>query len=144
MKITILVAHLVFVGVWLGCVFTEALFERALLGTGREHERILARLHKRVDVWIEIPAFSGVLVTGGFLLTHAAGSPTLQAKVVFALIAVMANVYCVSLVFRRAKAADAEDWPQFEALDQVQHKWGAVVLVGMLVALGLGVSLIGK
>jgi hypothetical protein len=48
--------HLLFVGLWLGSVLTEALFERALLGQGRPAELILTRLHIRVDLAIEIPA----------------------------------------------------------------------------------------
>jgi hypothetical protein len=93
MKASVLLVHLVFVGVWLGCVLTEALFERALLGQGRAQERILVGLHKRVDVWIEIPAFVGVLISGGLLLSQAAWSATLQAKIVFGLGAIAANIY---------------------------------------------------
>lgn len=142
MKDTVLLVHLLFVGVWLGCVLTEALFERALLGQGRAQERILVGLHKRVDVWIEIPAFVGVLISGGFLLSQSAWSSTLQIKIMLGLVAIAANIYCVRLVFRRAKAVDSDDWAQFEALDQLQHKWGAVVLVAILLALGLGASLL--
>jgi len=142
MKTTVLLIHLVLVGVWLGCVLTEALFERALLGQGREQERILVGLHKRVDVWIEIPAFAGVLISGAVLLSNVTWTPTLQVKILCGLLAIAANIYCVGLVFRRAKAADLGDWARFEALDHLQHKWGAVVLVGILLALGLGVNLI--
>ena len=56
--------HLALVGLWLGCVLTEALFERALLGKGRDKKLILTALHKRVDMFIEIPAFTLVVVTG--------------------------------------------------------------------------------
>lgn len=141
MKPTILLVHILLVGIWLGCVLTEALFERALLGKGREQERILTRLHKRVDVWIEIPAFVGVLVSGGVLLNHADWNRILQTKVLLGLVAIAANAYCVGLVFRRSKTAESGDWERFEALDHLQHKWGAVVLVAMLLALGLGVHL---
>lgn len=51
----ILAVHIVSVGTWLGCVLTEALFEHALLGTGRANELILAKLHKEVDLFVEIP-----------------------------------------------------------------------------------------
>lgn len=142
MKSTILFVHLVFVGVWLGCVLTEALFERALLGQGREQERLLVGLHKRVDLWIEIPAFTGVLISGVLLLSQAAWSLTLQTKILFGVVAIAANIYCVGLVFRRAQAAESGDWAKFKALDHQQHKWGAVVLVAILLALGLGVSLL--
>jgi hypothetical protein len=49
-----------------------------------------------------------------------------------------ANLYCVWLVFRRRDAAVAGDWSRFEALDHLQHTFGAVVLIGVLVALVAG------
>ncbi len=134
----LLLLHIVFIGVWLGCVVTEALFERALLGKGRAQELILVGLHKRVDIFIEIPAFVVVLVTGCLMWANAAPSPTLHAKIGFGLLATLANVVCVWLVFRRAKAAAAGDREQFARLDHLQHKFGAVVLIGILGALGLG------
>ncbi len=140
----VLLLHIVFIGVWLGCVVTEALFERALLGQGRTQELILVGLHKRVDIFIEIPAFLVVLVTGGLMWANAAPSPALHAKIAFGLLAILANVVCVRLVFRRAKAATAGDWEQFALLDHLQHKFGAVVLIGILGALGLGGYLYGR
>ena len=138
----LLALHIAFVGVWLGCVLTEALFERALLKTGRSNERILATLHKRVDVFIEIPAFAGVAVTGGLMLIDATLTPVLQLKIAAALVAIAANAYCVYLVFAREAAALAEDWERFERLDHRQHQVGAVVLLGILTALGLGLALV--
>ena len=133
--------HVVFAGTWLGCVLTEALFERALLKTGRPNEAILAVLHKRVDVCIEIPAFVGVVATGLFMLGDAARTLALVLKIAVALMAITANVYCVYLVFARHQAARDEDWARFDRLDHRQHQFGAIVLVGILVALGLGLSL---
>lgn len=134
--------HMVFAGIWLGCVLTEALFERALLKTGRPNERILADLHKRVDMFIEIPAIAGVVVTGLLMLGEVAQSLTLQLKIAAGLVAIAANAYCVYLVFARARAAKAEDWDRFDRLDHRQHQFGAVVLLGILAALGLGWSLV--
>jgi hypothetical protein len=48
---------------------------------------------------------------------------------------------CVGLVFARAKAAHAGDWLRFDRLDHLQHKLGAVVLLAMLGALGVGLTL---
>lgn len=141
MKNLILVIHIVFVGIWLGCVLTEALFERALLGQGRVQELILVGLHKRVDLFIEIPAFLIVLITGGLMLAGTNPSPALYTKIAFALTAIVANIYCVWIVFRRAKAAAAGEWETFSTLDHLQHKVGAVVLMGILVALGIEVYL---
>ena len=137
----LLLLHLLFVGLWLGCVLTEALFERALLGRGRAHELLLADLHKRVDVWIEIPAFVAVTVTGSLLLMRALPSPMIHAKVALGLLAVATNMVCVGLVFARAMAAHAGDWLRFDRLDHLQHKLGAVVLLAMLGALGVGLTL---
>ena len=141
MKNLVLVVHIVFIGIWLGCVLTEALFERALLGRGRVQELILVGLHKRVDLIVEIPAFLVVLITGGLMFASTNPSPALYTKIAFSLTAIVANIYCVWLVFRRAKAAVAGEWETFSSLDHLQHKFGAVVLIGILVALGIGVYL---
>jgi hypothetical protein len=50
-------------------------------------------------------------------------------------------VYCVHLVFKRDRLARQGDWQAFGAVDRLQHKMGAVVLLCMLAALGLGVYL---
>jgi hypothetical protein len=101
----------------------------------------LANLHKRVDLFIEIPAFIGVTVTGAWLLGQAMPSLWLYIKVAMAIVAVVANAICVWLVFERAAAAQADNWERFDRLDKVQHQLGAVVLLGMLGALGFGLAL---
>jgi uncharacterized membrane protein len=141
MKSLLLPLHLLSIGIWLGCVLTEALFERALLGRGREQELLLARLHKRVDLVVEIPAFLLVLVTGVFMLPVGSPSLLLHAKIGFGLLAVAANAYCVWLVFRRFAHASAGNWEAFARADYLQHKVGAIVLVGILTALGIGLYL---
>ena len=135
------IIHLAFAGVWLGCVLTETLFERALLGQGRDKERILADLHKRVDLMIEAPAFVIVLITGTLMLKGAAMTPLLLAKVGFGILAVVTNIYCVWLVLRRATVARQGQWEEFERIDHQQHRFGAVVLVSLLIALILGGSI---
>ncbi len=142
MATPLLALHLVFVGLWLGCVLTEALFERALLGQGRDKELILTALHKRVDLFVEIPAFTLVVVTGAMLMASAPVSALLHAKLGFAALAINTNVYCVYLVFKRDRLARSGDWSAFEAADQLQHKLGAMVLVGILGALGIGLYLV--
>ncbi len=139
MKSVLLPLHLTFVGIWLGCVLTEALFERALLGKGRPQELILVALHKRVDLLVEIPAFMIVLVTGAFMLSAADTNPLLIIKIAIGLLAIAINIYCVWLVFRRASAARAGRWEIFTNLDHLQHKFGAMVLFAIVVALVIGV-----
>lgn len=139
MKSALLLLHLAFAGIWLGCILTETLFERALLGKGREQELILAALHKRVDILVEIPAFLAVLVTGALMFLSTDASPLLAAKIVIGLLAIGTNIYCVRLVFRRASAANAGRWEEFAHLDHLQHRFGAVVLVAVVAALLIGV-----
>jgi uncharacterized membrane protein len=137
----LLTIHIVAVGIWLGCVLTEALFERALLGKGREQELLLAGLHKRVDLAVEIPAFVIVLITGLLMFRRAEPSTLLHVKIGFGLLAVTANAYCVWVVFRRLAHAHVGNWSAFERVDKTQHKIGAVVLVGILIALAIGIYL---
>jgi uncharacterized membrane protein len=130
--------HIAFVGIWLGCVLTAAFFERALLGQGRAAELILVGLHKRVDLSVELPAIAGVIVTGILMLGSARYGVAIIAKIALGMLAVVANLYCVFLVFRRTAAANAGDVSGFRRYDALQHKAGAVVLVAILGALALG------
>jgi hypothetical protein len=141
LKSVLLPLHLAFVGIWLGCVITEALFERALLGKGRAQELILVALHKRVDLVVEIPAFIVVLVTGAAMLSSVNPNPLLTTKIAFGLLAIATNIYCVWLVFRRAQAAQSDQQAEFTRLDHLQHKFGAVVLLAIVTALAIGIYL---
>lgn len=139
MNALLLPVHLSFVGIWLGCVLTETLFERALLGKGRDQELILAALHKRVDVIVEVPAFVVVLITGALMYPTAGAHGLLDIKVGVGLLAVIANVYCVWLVMQRATAAKEGAWDRFSRLDHKQHRYGAVVLGAIVLALAIGI-----
>ncbi|MBP7080600.1 MAG: hypothetical protein KBA96_05775 [Rhodocyclaceae bacterium] len=140
MRNTLLGAHFLFAGIWLGCVLTEALFERALLAGDRRSHLRLAALHMRVDKYIELPAIFIVLFTGTALWFHGHSSGTAATIMVFAgLVAIAANLFCVALVLRRHSAAQSGDWLQFDQLDHLQHKIGGLVLVGLLVALCAGI-----
>lgn len=138
MKVLVAI-HAVCASLWLGCVLTEALFERALLPNGNEARRTLAALHVRVDWLIEVPAIVGVAGTGLIMLflgDFSGGGVNLMMSA--GTVAILANIYCVRLVLKRNAAATTGDWAQFEALDAKQHKSGAIVLIAMLVALAAG------
>jgi hypothetical protein len=131
------VLHLTFAGVWLGCILVEVAFEHGS-GGGSDMRLYISKLHWSVDKLIEIPAFAGVLLTGSVLLVQAAMTPLLWTKTVFGAVAILFNIACVWLVRVRlahAMRGDAEAW---ERADYWQHKLGAVVLIGLLVALGTG------
>jgi uncharacterized membrane protein len=130
--------HIAFVGIWLGCILTEGLFEWALLRRGREAELILVELHKRVDLLVELPAIAGVGITGILMLGSARYSAAMIAKITLGLLAIVANLFCVVLVFRRATAAESGDSSSFRRYDRLQHQVGAVVLIAVFAALALG------
>lgn len=131
--------HATSASVWLGCILTEALFERALVNKGALSRQVLAQLHVKVDTLIEVPALLTVFATGLVLYSAStrAGS-AFHVMLVAGACAFIANLLCVWLVFCRKSAADQSDWKRFEQLDNVQHKLGAVVLIGVLVALLAG------
>ncbi len=134
----VFIFHLIFIGIWVGCVLTEALFERALLGKGRDKEIILCALHKKVDIFIEVPAFIIVAITGAILSSSTNFTPLILTKITFGILAILVNIYCVFLVFKRADSAKAENWINFEKLDHLQHKAGALVLMFQVFAIICG------
>jgi hypothetical protein len=132
-----LVLHLTFAGAWLGCILVEVAFEHGS-GGGGDMRLFISKLHWSVDKLIEIPALAGVALTGGLLLMQSAMTPLLWTKTAFGAIAILFNIACVWLVCVRlahALSGDAQGW---ERADVWQHKLGAVVLIAMLLALGIG------
>lgn len=132
--------HLLAVGAWIGTVLVEALFERALLGQGRDKELALARLHWQVDKLVELPLLIVVLASGAKLLGQVPHAPLLRAKLACAALAIFANLYCIWLVRLRLKVAEAGAWELFAMIDKRQHQIGALVLIGLLGAAGLGMA----
>lgn len=132
--------HILFVGAWTGTVLVEALFERALLGQGREQELALARLHWQVDKLVELPLLIAVVASGAKMLRDVPLEGLLRAKLACAALAVFANLYCIWLVRLRLKVAEAGAWELFAMIDKRQHQIGALVLIGLLGAAGLGIA----
>lgn len=132
--------HLLAVGAWIGTVLVEALFERALLGQGRDKELALARLHWQVDKLVELPLLIVVLASGAKLLGQVPLDPLLRGKLACAALAIFANLYCIWLVRLRLKVAEAGAWELFTMIDKRQHQIGALVLIGLLGAAGLGMA----
>lgn len=132
--------HLLAVGAWIGTVLVEALFERALLGQGRDKELALARLHWQVDKLVELPLLIVVLASGAKLLGQVPLDPLLRGKLACAALAIFANLYCIWLVRLRLKVAEAGAWDLFAMIDKRQHQIGALVLIGLLGAAGLGMA----
>jgi len=63
----VLFIHLIAIGIWAGCVATEAVLEIALekmppLESG------LASIHSKIDRYVEIPAIIVAVTSGGIML----------------------------------------------------------------------------
>ena len=98
-------AHLIVLGMWLGVVITEALFEFA--ASDAESLRAAARFHYNVDKFGELPILVGMLVTGSILTVRALPlTPLHLVKIVASLGAVGANLICTWWVFQRKGIED--------------------------------------
>lgn len=101
------VAHLIVLGMWLGVVITEVLFEFA--ASDVDSLRAAARFHYNVDKYGELPILVAVVVTGAILMARAWPlTPLHFVKIGFSLIAVTLAVICTLWVFRRREIEDAD------------------------------------
>lgn len=99
------VAHLIVLGMWLGLVITEVLFEFA--ASDVDSLRAAARFHYNVDRFGELPILFGVLVTGAILTVRAWPlTPLHFTKIAASLVAVGANLICTRWVFQRRRVQD--------------------------------------
>lgn len=99
------VAHLMALGIWLGIVTTEALFEFS--GSDPDSLRAAARFHYTVDLFGELPILTAVIVTG-VMLTARIETMTvlLQVKIAAALVAIGSNLICAVWVVQRRRVTD--------------------------------------
>ena len=88
----------------------------------------------------EIPVILIVFASESWLwIRGSPGGIAFTIMLIAGAMAIAANAYCVWLVFRRRDAAHLDNWAAFDRLDDLQHKVGAVVLLGILVAVVAGV-----
>ncbi|MDE2466296.1 MAG: hypothetical protein KGO02_21675 [Alphaproteobacteria bacterium] len=124
---TLLEIHIVAASAWLGLVGGETVME--LHARGPSAQRLIARMHKWIDILFEGPLVATVLVTGSVLLWRVwPPSPLLVVKIAAAMVAVIANFICIPLVQARAKAQSDE------ALRTLTRKIGAT---GVAIPFGL-------
>ena len=99
------VAHLIVLGMWLGVVITEVLFEFA--ASDPESLRAAARFHYNVDMFGELPILFGVLITGVILALRSSPlTPLHFVKIAASLVAVGVNLICTLWVFQRRGIED--------------------------------------
>jgi hypothetical protein len=99
------VAHLMALGIWLGIVITEALFEFS--GSDADSLRAAARFHYTVDMFGELPVLAVVIVTGVLLASRVGPlTPLHYVKIAASLVAIGSNLICALWVVQRRRIED--------------------------------------
>ena len=92
-------------GVWLGIVVTEALFEFS--GSDPDSLRAAARFHYTVDMFGELPVLAAVVMTGVLLVVQAGPlTPLHYVKITASLVAIGSNLVCAVWVVQRRSVED--------------------------------------
>ena len=126
-------AHVIALGMWLGVVITEVLFEFA--GSDAESLRAAARFHYNVDKYGELPILVAVLVTGTMLAVRAWPlTPLHVIKIAASLVAVGSALICVRWVFQRQRIEDVSVLLRFR-----QRIW-TLATVAAVFAIPLSIS----
>lgn len=134
-----LIFHLIALGIWIGVVGAEFAIEFDGRKDAKSYIRA-SKLHYLTDVWIEIPAFTVVLITGSLMLTDSHLAGLFLYKLIFAVLAIVLNIICVYAVFRRRKFALNSDIGGMRSTETAM-KFGGLMVPTFLVALILGIYL---
>ena len=129
----LLQVHIVAASAWLGVVAGESVMEH--YGRDAASLRLIAQMHRWIDILFEGPLVAIVLVTGGLLLARAwPAPPLLLIKVGAGLIAVIANSICIPLVHARAHSNDDA---------RVRALTRGIKITGLAIPFGLAALAIG-
>lgn len=136
--------HVFAVAFWLGCVAVEVVVEQVGLRNAALCPAV-PQFHFYIDRWVEIPAFTTVLVTGVLMFDAGrfANDWLYASKIVAGLLAVSANIFSIYPVIQRKHATDAGDK---SAIRQYGKMLDATLPVGVpaaLLALAIGLHWAG-
>ncbi len=133
----LLITHLIALGIWIGVVGAEFAIEFDGMKDDESYIRA-SRLHYITDLWVEIPAFTTVLVTGLLMLNESHLSGVFAYKLAFALLAIFFNIVCVYAVFKRRKFALSSDLEGMRSAEKIM-KVGGLIIPTFLVAFVLAI-----
>lgn len=134
----LLFLHIFSIGIWFGCVAVEAVLER-----GPWASQVAPQMHYAIDRWVEIPAFSVVLLTGLWMFDLSRFHGLYAVKVICGLLAVGVNIYCLIPVTRRKYAANLGN--KAEVRKQTRQIY-LTLLIGFpaaAIALAIGLHFLG-
>lgn len=135
--------HLFAVAFWLGVVAVEYLMEQNR-AQSRGQGFTVARLHRKIDLFFEMPAFSVVLVTGLLLIEPARFDGIYALKVIAGGIAVVGNVLCLVPVLKRRAAAEQDNLSDVIRQSKLIDIISLLAIPAGLLALACGVYLMLK
>jgi len=127
----LLTLHLLALGIWIGVVGAEFAIEFDGMTDDESHIRA-SNLHYTTDIWVEIPAFMTVLITGLLMLSEAQLSGVFLYKVIFGLLAVALNIVGVYAVFKRRKYAISGDIEGMRSVDPLMKLSGVIIPVFLI------------
>lgn len=132
-----LIIHLIALGVWIGVVGAEFAIEFDGMKDDDSYIRA-SKMHYTTDIWVEIPAFTTVLITGLLMLNESHLAGMFLYKVIFALLAIIFNVVCVYAVFKRRKFAVIADLKGMRSTEAIM-KVGGLIIPTFIVAFVLAI-----
>ncbi|NRB40444.1 MAG: hypothetical protein HRU20_18580 [Pseudomonadales bacterium] len=127
----LLTLHLLALGIWIGVVGAEFVIEFDGMKDDESHIRA-SKLHYTTDIWVEIPAFMTVLITGLLMLSEDHLSGLFLYKVLFGLFAVAFNIVGVYAVFKRRKYAMSGDIEGMKSVDPFMKLSAAIIPVFLI------------
>ncbi len=138
----ILFIHLMAIGIWAGCVATEAVLELAL-GKVPPERSGLAALHAKIDRFVELPAIFIALLTGASLLHLALWDQLLITKVSLGLAAVILNAIAAYTVHRRLQCLNRGDMAGYDVFNRWHERIGigcVLTIAGAIVVGGYRIA----
>lgn len=136
----LLTLHLLALGIWIGVVAAEFVIE--FDGMKNSTSLIKAsKLHFLTDIWVEIPAFTIVLITGLLMINSHHLQGVFLYKIIFGLAAIIFNSVCVYAVFRRRGYAIVGDIDGMQSTDPVMKIGGAGFIPTFLITILIAVYL---
>lgn len=133
----LLTLHLIALGIWIGVVGAEFAIEFDGMKDDESHIKA-SNMHYTTDIWIEIPAFTIVLITGLLMLNESHLDGLFLYKIIFGLLAIFFNIVCVYAVFKRKKFAETFDIEGMKSVNPIM-KLGGLIIPTFLIAFALGI-----
>lgn len=121
-----LIIHLIALGIWIGVVGAEFAIEFDGMKNDESYVKA-SKMHYITDLWVEIPAFTTVFITGALMLNESHLTGLFLYKIIFALLAIIFNIVCVYAVFKRRKFALVPDIEGMKSTDTAMKIGGLII-----------------